>query len=81
MPPPLESIRKHIFAMSQVQFADALKVNQSTVSRWENGVLEPSRDEMRVIRELAIVLGKRWDDRWFFDGAPEPAMARTGSDG
>ena len=63
----VEHIRKHVFAMSQKAFAEELDVNQSTVSRWEQGVLEPSHSEMDSIRRLAKKRNVYWDDRWFFE--------------
>jgi len=65
------SIRKQIFRMSQTAFALAVGVNQSTVSRWERGDLEPSRNEMAAIRKLAFDQGLEWDDRWFFEIPPD----------
>jgi len=63
-------IRKRVFGMSQAEFARALDVSQSTVSRWETGALEPSRQEMAAVRDLASSRGVTWSDRWFFDEAP-----------
>jgi DNA-binding transcriptional regulator YiaG len=69
---PLAHLRKHIFKLSQLDFAKAIGVNQSTVSRWEAGGLEPSRSEMEAIRRLAAERQIEWQDRWFFE-VPEAA--------
>lgn len=53
--------------MTQADFAKALKVNQSTVSRWERGALKPSGDELVAIRALAQERGIAWQDSWFFE--------------
>lgn len=63
-------IRKRILQMRQAEFADALNISQSTVSRWETGALEPSRQEMSAIRALATSKGIEWNDGWFFDEPP-----------
>jgi transcriptional regulator with XRE-family HTH domain len=68
----LAYIRKTIFGMSQIEFADAVGVNQSTVSRWETGDLEPSRAEMARIRDMAAERRIAWDDRWFFEPPSSP---------
>lgn len=73
---PLQAVRKNVFDLSQESFAKALGVNQSTVSRWENGTLEPSRSEMEGIRGLARQRNVKWDDRWFFDAALIPDKAK-----
>jgi DNA-binding transcriptional regulator YiaG len=68
----LAHIRRSVFKMTQVAFAAALKVNQSTVSRWENGTLTPSGDELMAIRSLAAEHGLKWSDSWFFDPPATP---------
>jgi len=65
----LSSIRKRVFRLTQTEFAALAGVQQSTVSRWENGVA-PSLDEMQAIREAAVSRGIAWDDRWFFEAPP-----------
>jgi transcriptional regulator with XRE-family HTH domain len=62
----LSHIRKRVFQLNQIEFAAAIGVAQSTVSRWENGIA-PSLDDMQAIRAAARVRGIDWDDRWFFD--------------
>jgi transcriptional regulator with XRE-family HTH domain len=69
----LRYIRKHVFQVTQAEFAELAGVGQASVSRWENGV-SPSLDEMQAIREAAISRGLKWDDGWFFK-APIPKDA------
>jgi DNA-binding transcriptional regulator YiaG len=49
----LTHIRGNLFQMTQVQFAAVLGVDQSTVSRWEQGKLDPGLKDLRKIRALA----------------------------
>ena len=69
---PLQHIRKNVFQLAQVEFAVALEVNQSTISRWERGESEPSRQEMLGIKKLAQARNIEWDDQWFWK-VPEAA--------
>lgn len=69
-------IRKDILKINQAEMAAIAGVRQATVSRWESGSLEPSRDQMQAIREEALRRGIEWDDAWFF---PESAIGRTGA--
>ena len=69
---PLQHIRKKVFHLAQAEFAAVLQVNQSTISRWERGESEPSRQEMLAIRSLAESQGIEWDDQWFWQ-VPEEA--------
>lgn len=64
---PVEHIRKNVLDLTQSAFANIAGVTQPTVSRWENGELEPSREEMGRIRDEARARGVAWDDRWFFE--------------
>jgi transcriptional regulator with XRE-family HTH domain len=61
--------------MTQASFAEVAGVTQATVSRWERGEFEPSRDELVRIRDEARRKRIRWRDSWFFDqpseGAPQ----------
>lgn len=66
-------IRKHVFDVSQSEFATIAGVKQSTVCRWEKDELFPSLDEMRAIRAEALARKKRWKDRWFFEAEGEAA--------
>ena len=72
---PLTYIRKQVFGLSQAAFAAQLGVHQSTVSRWETGGLEPSREEMASMRELALARRLAWKDEWFFKQAPSDSNA------
>lgn len=53
--------------LTQAELAKVADVAQSTVSKWENGQLEPSREELDRIRADAFERGLEWDDRWFFE--------------
>lgn len=46
--------------------AELTGAKQGTVSRWERGELEPSRDQLTKIREEAARRNINWDDSWFF---------------
>lgn len=72
------SIRRRVFGMSQSAFAEAIGVNQSTVSRWENDELQPSLDEMARIRDQGAKHRKDWSDGWFFEVAPEQPATLSG---
>ncbi|HWL06754.1 MAG TPA: helix-turn-helix domain-containing protein [Xanthobacteraceae bacterium] len=72
---PMSSIRRNVFGGTQSAFAQIAGVTQATVSRWERGELEPSREEMARIRSAAHERGIAWDDRWFFEPAPAAAQA------
>lgn len=68
----LRHIRKHVFGLTQTEFASLAGVGQASVSRWENGVA-PSLEEMAAIRQAAVDRGIPWDDRWFFEQPSENA--------
>ena len=76
---PIAHIRKHILGATQTAFAQIAGVTQATVSRWERGELEPSREEMARIRSAAHERGIAWDDRWFFEPAPVAAPQAVAS--
>ncbi len=67
MASPMLHIRKNVLGMTQVQLAALTGAQQGTVSRWERGQLEPSRDQLERIREEARNRGVEWDDSWFFE--------------
>jgi DNA-binding transcriptional regulator YiaG len=68
---PLLHIRKDVLKLSQQEMAALTDTTQATVSRWERGELEPSRDQLKAIRAKAFAEGLEWDDAWFF--APKDA--------
>ena len=64
---PMLHVRKQVLGLTQAEFAAVASVSQGTVSKWENGELEPSREELALIRDEARRRGIDWDDCWFFD--------------
>lgn len=70
----MNHIRKKVLKVSQRELAAISGVTQTTVSRWESGTLEPSRDEMLKIRDEARRRRVKWNDRWFFE-TPSEASA------
>jgi transcriptional regulator with XRE-family HTH domain len=68
-------IRKTVLKVSQRELAAISGVTQTTVSRWEAGSLEPSRDEMLRIRDEARRRRVKWNDRWFFEAPAVEARA------
>lgn len=64
---PITYIRQEILKVPQTTLADIARTTQPTVSRWENGELEPDREQMKLIRQDAVARGIEWDDRWFFE--------------
>ncbi len=63
----LRHIRTNIFRLKQAEFAVVCQVDQSTVSKWESGDLEPSLSQMRRIRDMAKKRRMKWSDKWFFE--------------
>lgn len=59
-------IRKNVFRMNQIDFADLVGVHQSSVSRWENGT-PPSLHEMKIIRSAAAQRRLKFPDSLFFE--------------
>jgi len=53
--------------MSQSGFGAIAGVDQGTISKWERGVLVPSQDELRRIRQYALDNNIPWEDSWFFE--------------
>jgi transcriptional regulator with XRE-family HTH domain len=70
----LRHIRKSVFQVTQTEFAALAGVAQSSVSRWENGMV-PSLEEMQAIRKAAVARGLAWDDSWFFEVPSDVAAA------
>jgi transcriptional regulator with XRE-family HTH domain len=73
---PLLHIRKNVLDITQAEMAALTGTRQATVSRWERGELEPSRDQLNSIRNEAAKRGIEWDDSWFF-GAPAVETAEV----
>ena len=73
----IRHIRKKVFGVTQQEFAVIAGVQQSTISRWENGEAAPTLDEMARIRESAgsRKLKSKWDDRLFFTAPSEGERA------
>jgi predicted transcriptional regulator len=67
----LRHIRKSVFGLSQAELAAVAEVSQGTISKWERGDLDPSREEMGRIRAEAIKRGLDWNDSWFFENPAE----------
>jgi len=63
----LEYIRKHIFGVTQVTFAEIAETTQASVSRWESGEQYPDHAEMARIRAAARKRSIPWNDQWFFE--------------
>ncbi|KAA0572241.1 helix-turn-helix domain-containing protein [Azospirillum sp. B21] len=68
---PMHHIRTSVLKISQKAMAEITGRDQATVSRWERGELEPSRDDMERVRNFARSLKRRWDDKLFFEAPPE----------
>lgn len=66
-------IRTQVLRLTQAELAKIANVSQGTVSKWENGELEPDRDELGRIREEARRRGVEWDDKLFFEAPGEAA--------
>lgn len=64
----IHQVRKLVFGVTQQQFAEIAGVQQSMVSRWENGQSAPTLEEMNRIRAEAgnRKLKRRWRDDLFF---------------
>lgn len=63
----LAHIRKDVFGLTQREMASVAGTRQATVSRWEAGTLEPSRDQMQAILDKAFELGLPLSAADFFD--------------
>lgn len=70
---PIQHIRSKVLGLTQSGLAELVGVTQGTVSRWENGQLEPTREELARMREQAKRAGKKWKDSWFFEVPSEVA--------
>jgi len=60
---PITALRQSL-NMTQEEFAHAIGVTVSTVNRWENGHVEPSRLARKAMESLAhnVALPHRFDD-------------------
>lgn len=72
---PMLHVRKTVLGLSQAEIAAIARVSQGTVSKWEAGQLEPSREELDRIRTSALERGVEWDDRLFFEVPPAEQVA------
>jgi transcriptional regulator with XRE-family HTH domain len=72
---PILHIRKDVLKMTQAEMAVLTGARQATVSRWELGQLEPSREQMQAIRSEALRRGIEWSDEWFFGPPRRPTEA------
>jgi transcriptional regulator with XRE-family HTH domain len=68
----IKHIRLTIFQMDQKEFAKAVGVNQSTVSKWERGATLTLKNVVGL-RRAAIDLGLPWSDELLFS---EPDTTR-----
>ena len=70
---PLQFIRENLFRATQSEFGEIAKASQPVVSRWENGLSEPTREQMQNIRNEAARRGLVWNDTLFFSVPREAA--------
>lgn len=75
----IHQVRKHVFGVTQQQFAEIAGVQQSMVSRWENGQSAPTLEEMNRIRAAAAIrkLKRKWRDDLFFAETIAPAEGQA----
>jgi transcriptional regulator with XRE-family HTH domain len=64
---PLLHIRKNVFGITQAEMAAIASVAQGTVSKWENGISAPDRNNLSRIRHTAALRGLAWNDSWLFE--------------
>jgi putative transcriptional regulator len=57
---PISALRRRL-NMTQEEFAHAVGVTVSTVNRWENGHIEPSRLARKAMAELAAQIQDQSD--------------------
>ncbi len=70
------STLRHRLNMTQEEFAHAIGVTVSTVNRWENGHIEPSRLARKAMQGLASQAAIPLD----FDEAPSPLIGHVSRD-
>ena len=66
-------------SIKQGQLAEIAGVSQGTVSKWEKGELEPSREELGRIRGEAQARGLDWNDSSFFDVPGSNTPTKSGN--
>ena len=71
----LRKIRKDILGITQKELADLCAVDQGTVSRWEQGTLEPRLSDLKKIREKAANDGASLHDSDFFEDSDRGVAA------
>lgn len=71
----IRKIRKEVLGLTQKQLADLCDVDQGTVSRWEQGTLEPRLSDLKKMREKASLDGARLKDSDFFVDAESGVAA------
>lgn len=71
--PPMYYIRKSVMRISQAEMAALAKTTQGSVSKWENGEMEPDREQLARIRAEIHRRRLDWQDRWFFEAPAEAA--------
>lgn len=78
---PARFIREDIFGCAtQYEFAQILKYEQATISRWETGTRRIDRTAQERIRAAAKKQGINWNDSWFFEVPKHPKFALVGAD-
>ena len=65
---PISTLRRRL-NMTQEEFAHAIGVTVSTVNRWENGHIEPSRLARKAIDGLAAQIAAQVPDTTAFNQA------------
>lgn len=63
---PIARIRKELFGISQAEMARIAGTTQPTISRWEDGELQPDLHELTLIRAEALRRGLAWSDSAIF---------------
>jgi transcriptional regulator with XRE-family HTH domain len=77
---PIKFVRRGVFKTTQAEFADIADVSQGTVSRWESGAFEPTREQLVRIRDSALDRNLPWNDSWFFDNTAREKRDRARTD-
>lgn len=70
----ISALRQRL-SMTQEEFAHAIGVTVSTVNRWENGHIEPSRLARKAMQGLAVQAAIPVD----LDGVPGPLIGHMSS--